>query len=98
MSDLEFQKRTVKIKLYAEEHSFDVEPDETILQAAMNEGLDPPFSCQLGICTTCKAMLKSGKVEMEERDGLTDDEIEEGFVLTCQSHPITNDVYVDYDV
>ena len=98
MSDLEFQKRKVKIKLYAEEQSFDVEPDETILQAAMNEGLDPPFSCQIGICTTCRAMLKSGKVQMDERDGLTDDEIDEGYILTCQSHPLTDDVYVDYDV
>jgi ring-1,2-phenylacetyl-CoA epoxidase subunit PaaE len=43
-------------------------------------------------------LLKSGKVEMDERDGLTDEEIKEGFVLTCQSHPLTDDVYVDYDI
>ncbi len=98
MSYIENQKRTVKIKLYAEEHSFDVEPDETVLIAAMSAGLDPPFSCQLGACATCRAMLKSGKVIMDERDALTDSEIEEGYILTCQSHPVTDDCYIDYDI
>lgn len=89
--------RKVKIMLYAEEHELEVPADETILTAAQSEALDPPFSCQIGACSTCKAKLLSGKVYMEEREALTDDEIEQGHILTCQSHPLTDDVVVDYD-
>lgn len=89
--------RKVQITLYAEDHEFEVEPDETILTAAMREGHDPPFSCQIGACSTCRAKLVSGKVHMDEREALTDEEIEEGYILTCQSHPMTDDVKVDYD-
>ena len=94
---LEKEKVKVKVKLYAEEQSIEVEPGDTLLQAAMSAGLDPPFSCQLGVCATCKALLLSGKVTMDERDALTDSEIEEGYILTCQSHPLTEDVSIDYD-
>lgn len=89
--------RNVKIILYNEEIEFLVEPDETILTAAQREGQDPPFSCQIGACSTCRAKLVSGKVAMDERDSLTDEEIEEGYVLTCQAHPLTDDVVIDYD-
>jgi ring-1,2-phenylacetyl-CoA epoxidase subunit PaaE len=87
-----------KIILYTEEHTIDVEPGETILTAAMRHGLEPPFSCQIGACATCRAKILNGKVIMDERDALTDDEIEDGFILTCQSHPVTDDVFIDYDV
>jgi ring-1,2-phenylacetyl-CoA epoxidase subunit PaaE len=89
--------RKVKIILYSEEVEFLVEPDETVLTAAQREGQDPPFSCQIGACSTCRAKLISGKVFMDERDSLTDEEIEEGYVLTCQAHPLTDDVVIDYD-
>jgi ring-1,2-phenylacetyl-CoA epoxidase subunit PaaE len=89
--------RKVKIILYSEEVEFLVEPDETVLTAAQREGQDPPFSCQIGACSTCRAKLISGKVYMDERDSLTDEEIEEGYVLTCQAHPLTDDVVIDYD-
>jgi ring-1,2-phenylacetyl-CoA epoxidase subunit PaaE len=95
--DEELETRTVKINLYAEEHEFEVDPDETILTAAMREGHDPPFSCQLRACATCRAKLISGKVRMDADDALTDEDKEEGYVLTCQSHPISDDVFVDYD-
>ena len=68
-----------------------------MLTAAQREGQDPPFSCQIGACSTCRAKLISGKVYMDERDSLTDEEIEEGYVLTCQAHPLTDDVVIDYD-
>jgi len=87
----------IKIKIYNEIHNLTVEPDESVLIAAMREGHDPPFSCQIGACATCRAKLVSGKVEMDERDALTDEEIEEGYILTCQAHPLTDDVFVDYD-
>ena len=90
--------KIVKINLYFEESSFEVEADDSILQAAMNAGLEPPFSCQIGACATCRAKLIKGKVSMDERDALTDEEIEEGWILTCQAHPLTDDVYIDFDV
>ncbi len=93
----ELKTRKVKIILYADEDEFEVEPDETIVEAALREGIEPPFSCQMGACSTCRAKLLSGKVYMDEREALTDDEIEQGYVLTCQSHPLTDDVVVDYD-
>ena len=95
--NVELKTRKVKIILYGDELEYTVEPDETILTAAQREGYDPPFSCQIGACSTCRAKLKSGKVSMDERDSLTDDEIEDGYVLTCQSHPLTDDVIIDYD-
>ncbi len=89
--------KQVRIKLYGEEHQVQVEPDESILQAAFRAGLEPPFSCQVGVCGSCMAKLRSGEVVMDERDALTDAEIDEGFILTCQAHPITDDCFVDYD-
>lgn len=89
--------REITIILYGEEHHIMVEPDETVLTAAMTKGIDPPFSCQIGACSTCRARLKSGKVDMESRDALMDSEIEDGFILTCTSHPMSDDVVIDYD-
>lgn len=88
---------TVKVILYGEEHEIVIENNDTILVAGIKAGIDPPFSCQIGACSTCRARLVSGKVEMEADDALTEEEIEEGFVLTCTSHPLTNNVVVDYD-
>jgi ring-1,2-phenylacetyl-CoA epoxidase subunit PaaE len=93
----DLKTRKVKIILYGDEIEFDVEPDETVLTAAQREGQDPPFSCQIGACSTCRARLKSGEVFMDERDSLTDEEIEEGYILTCQSHPLSDNVIIDYD-
>jgi ring-1,2-phenylacetyl-CoA epoxidase subunit PaaE len=89
--------RQVRIRLYGQEHSFTVQPDETILSAAARENLDPPYACQIGACCTCRAKLVTGRVSMDEREALSDDEIAEGYVLTCQSHPLTDDVFADYD-
>jgi len=86
----------VTIRLYGEETKVKVWDGEVILQAAIARGLEPPYSCQIGACGTCKAKLVSGKVEMDADDALTQQEIDEGYILTCQSHPITNDVIVDY--
>lgn len=86
-----------KVELYGESHDIIVKDKQTILEAAQDAGLDPPYSCTVGVCTTCRAKLRSGKVVMDEREGLTDDEIEEGYILTCQSHPVTRDVDLVYE-
>jgi ring-1,2-phenylacetyl-CoA epoxidase subunit PaaE len=67
------------------------------LQSAIHNGLEPPFSWQISVCATCKAKLVRGEVIMDEREALTDEEIEQGWILTCQAHPITEFVEVDYD-
>ncbi len=90
--------KKIKVKLYFEEFEIEMNEEDTILTALMEEGYDPPFSCQIGACASCKAKLISGKVNMDENDALTEDEIEEGFILTCQSHPLTDDCFIDYDI
>jgi ring-1,2-phenylacetyl-CoA epoxidase subunit PaaE len=68
-----------------------------ILDSARAAGLPAPFACQAGVCATCRAKVIKGKVEMAARYGLTDEEIADGYVLTCQSVPLGDGVAVDYD-
>jgi ring-1,2-phenylacetyl-CoA epoxidase subunit PaaE len=68
-----------------------------ILDAAMDAGADLPFSCKGGVCATCKAKVVKGQVEMDMNHSLTPEEVAEGMVLTCQAHPITDDVEIDFD-
>ncbi len=70
---------------------------KAILDAAIDAGIDAPFSCKGAVCATCKAKLKEGKVSMDLNYALTDEEVEEGYILTCQSHPVSPAVTVDYD-
>ena len=70
---------------------------DAILDAAMDAGVDAPFSCKGAVCATCRAKVMEGKVSMTMNYALTDDEVEEGYILTCQAHPITPTVVVDYD-
>ena len=70
---------------------------ESILDAALKQGADLPFACKGGVCCTCKAKLIEGEVDMDVNYGLEQEEIEQGFILTCQSHPRTEQVVVDYD-
>ena len=68
-----------------------------ILDSARASGLSAPFACKAGVCATCRAKVTSGKVEMAARYGLTDEEVADGYVLTCQSVPLGDGVAVDYD-
>lgn len=68
-----------------------------ILDSARDAGMPAPFACKAGVCATCRAKVMSGKVEMAARYGLTDGEVAEGYILTCQSIPIGSGVAVDYD-
>ena len=70
---------------------------DNILDAAMEHGADLPFSCKGGVCATCKAKLIKGKVEMDMNHSLTEQEVEEGMILTCQSHPVSEEVEIDFD-
>ncbi len=85
-------ERKIKVEVFGEQKEITVKPEQTILIAAQDAGLDPPYSCCVGVCTTCRARLRSGKANMEEREGLSDAEINEGYILTCQAHPLSDDV------
>jgi ring-1,2-phenylacetyl-CoA epoxidase subunit PaaE len=87
----------VTVILEGQEVKITVNPSQSILDAVLDVDLDPPYACMIGSCCTCKAKLVSGKVIMDDREGLTDEEIADGYVLTCQSHPVTPNVVVNYD-
>ena len=70
---------------------------ENILDASTHNGLDLPYSCKAGVCSTCKAKLVAGEVDMDIAHGLEAHEIEAGYVLTCQAHPISDAVTIDFD-
>jgi ring-1,2-phenylacetyl-CoA epoxidase subunit PaaE len=93
----ETKDKTIKVIIDDEEHLLTVPAGGVILDSAIEANLDPPFSCRSGICSTCRAKLLSGKVQMNEHEGLNDEEIREGYILTCQSHPLTDDVVVEYE-
>lgn len=81
-----------------ERHEIEVKnAEETILDIGLAKGIDLPFACQGGVCCTCKAKVISGKVDMRQNFSLSDSEVEEGFVLTCQSYPLDEDAVLDYD-
>jgi len=80
-----------------EETTFSMNTKETVLDAALEKDLDVPYSCQGGICSSCIARIVEGKAEMRKNQILTDEEIEEGLILTCQAQPLTPKLKVDYD-
>src|SRR5689334_18366305 len=71
--------------------------NETLLESARRAGLSPPFSCEAGNCGTCMAKLVDGRATMRVNDALEEDEIDEGYILTCQAVPDTDSVSVTYD-
>lgn len=88
----------VDVRLDGVSFDFDLAYEgESILDAALKQGADLPYACKGGVCTTCKARLVSGEVKMDVNWGLEPDEIAAGYILTCQSHPCTEKVTVDFD-
>ena len=97
---LEYGGKTseVTVVMDGRSSSFELSADgENVLDAGLNQGLDLPYSCKGGVCSTCKARLVEGEVDMDITHGLEADEIENGFILTCQAHPISDKVVVDFD-
>lgn len=80
-----------------EEATFEMSQKQTLLEAALKQGLDAPYSCQGGICSSCLARITNGSAEMKKNSILTDGEIAEGLILTCQAYPTSAEIYVDYD-
>ncbi|WP_054852296.1 ferredoxin--NADP reductase [Olleya sp. ITB9] len=80
-----------------ETQTFTMSQKQTILEAALKEDLDAPYSCQGGVCSSCIARVTDGKALMRQNNILTDAEVAEGLILTCQAHPTTPTIIVDYD-
>ena len=90
-------KSNIQVILDDEEYTLVMKRKKLLLDALLDADLDAPYSCQGGVCSTCIAKVTEGKVVMEKNQILTDSEIEEGYILTCQSHPITPTLKIDYD-
>ena len=91
-------KANVSVKLDGIVFEFDLDYEsDSILDAALKQGADLPYACKGGVCTTCKARLVEGEVKMDVNWGLEPEEVAKGFILTCQSHPTTSKVVVDFD-
>jgi len=89
----------VRVIMDGEEFDFELSGEgDSILDAAIENGADAPFSCKGAVCCTCKAKVIEGKAIMEMNYSLSDDEVEEGYILTCQAHPASEKLVVDYDV
>ena len=87
----------ITIMVDDEETTFEMSQKQTVLDAALKQGIDAPYSCQGGICSSCLARVTSGTAEMTKNSILTDKEIASGLILTCQAHPTSESIYIDYD-
>lgn len=92
-------KSRIQIKLDGRQVEIEIplHSDQTILDAALAQGADLPFACKGGMCCTCKAKLIAGEVAMDIHWGLEEEELEQGYILTCQSRPKTEQIVVDFD-
>ena len=91
----ELKEREVTIRYDGQEYKVIVPPDKGILESALDQGIDLPYSCQSGLCTACRGKALSGKVKLDEEEGLSQSERAEGYVLTCVGHPLTDDVIIE---
>ncbi|APX98878.1 ferredoxin--NADP reductase [Lacinutrix venerupis] len=87
----------IKVIVDDEEETFIMKQSQTILEAALDKDLDAPYSCQGGICSSCIARVTEGEATMRQNNILTDNEVAEGLILTCQAHPKSSKIVVDYD-
>ena len=95
--DIPDGKTEVTVLLDDEETTFTMDKTDDILAASLRNNLDAPYSCQGGVCSSCLGKVTEGKAVMSKNSILTDDEIEEGLVLTCQAHPTTPKIVIDFD-
>jgi len=89
---------TVRVKLDGLEREFEIQTQaETILEAGLRAGYELPYSCKGGVCSTCMARLVEGEVDMDANYALEDYELARGYILCCQSYPVTRNIVIDYD-
>ncbi|POF29412.1 ferredoxin--NADP reductase [Roseibium marinum] len=96
-SEEKSREADLKLTLDGTTRDIHMEPGESILQAAHRNNIDAPYSCCAGVCSTCRGRLLEGEVEMAANHALEDDEIRDGYILTCQSRPLTKRLVLTYD-
>ena len=97
-TDKKHQAKTkVSVTIDGTASSFEMSRDQSILQAALEHNLDAPFSCQAGVCSTCRCKIIEGDIEMLVNHALQDDEVAKGYALSCQSYPRSDHLIVQYD-
>ena len=98
LPDVIQMERKIRITLDGLTSDFQSSFDIPILDMAVDLGMDLPYSCKGGVCATCKAKVVEGKIDMTTNFALEEEEVEQGYVLTCQSHVKTDFVHVNFDV
>jgi ring-1,2-phenylacetyl-CoA epoxidase subunit PaaE len=92
----ERRTRTVTVTLDGETFQVTVPPNKSILKAVIDLKKDPPYACLEGLCSTCRCKVHDGYIEMDEREGLSDEELEAGYALACQAHPLSDNVVIEF--
>jgi ferredoxin-NADP reductase len=95
-SQTNYPPQNIRINFNNEMHDIAAGENQSILQAALQNNIQLPYSCRSGICSACVAFCKTGKVEMAKNEVLTDEDIAKGWILTCTGHALTDDVEVEY--
>ena len=90
-------KKNITIIHDYEEFTFEADDGKTVLEVALDNDLDAPYSCKGGVCATCMSKVTEGEANMKKNNVLTDSEVKAGLVLTCQAVPTTDSITVDYD-
>ncbi|MBT8303569.1 MAG: ferredoxin--NADP reductase [Bacteroidia bacterium] len=96
-SEIKEGETIVTILVDDEETSFTMSQKKSVLEAALENNIDAPYSCQGGICSSCLARITTGSATMRQNNILTDQEVEDGLILTCQAHPTSSEICIDYD-
>jgi len=91
-----FPPRKIRINFNKETYDLVVGENQSILQAALQNNIQLPYSCRVGDCSTCSALCKTGKIEMVKNDVLTEADLAAGWILTCTGHPLSDDVVIEY--
>ena len=86
-----------RVTLDGTEHEVDYQPGQVLLDCMLDAGLDPAFQCQQGHCGSCMAVKLCGDLEMRNSDALSRRDLEQGYILLCQTVPLSTDVWVDCD-
>ena len=96
-ADVASETTSLVVRIRGRKHEVPYKAGESILHAARRAGLKPPYACESGNCGSCIALLTEGEATMHTNNALDEDEVEEGYVLTCQAVPTSREVVVDYE-
>jgi ferredoxin-NADP reductase len=96
-ADVASETKSLVVRIRGRKHEIAYQPGESILHAVRRAGLKPPFACEAGACGSCMALVVEGQATMRANNALDADEVEEGYVLTCQAMPTSREVVVDYE-